>query len=162
MLDANSWAGRMRWAGPYLQAELLVFDGKRTFGFAINGDTEWPVVPGKGQYQLFAKTSWDDTAWATPMPMRVGAMTLAADRLYLAGVPDAVDGKDYWGAVEGRKGAELWVLSAADGRKLHELKLDSPPVFDGMAVAYGRLYLSTKDGTVRCLGESRDRSAGTP
>jgi hypothetical protein len=142
----------MRWAGPFLQAEMLVFDGKRTFGFAIKGDTEWPVVPGKGQYELSAKTSWDDTAWATPMPMRVGAMTLAADRLYLAGVPDAVDAKDYWAAIEGRKGAELWTLSAADGRKLHELKLDSPPVFDGMAAAGGRLYLSTQGGKVLCLG----------
>ena len=52
----------------------------------------------------------------------------------------------------GVQGGLLWVLSATDGKKLAECRLDAPPVFDGLAVARGRLYASTTDGKVRCLG----------
>ena len=54
---------------------------------------------------------------------------------------------------DGRRGAVLWVVSKSDGRKLAEYKLDSPPVFDGMAAAAGQLYLSTLDGSVTCMGQ---------
>ena len=33
-------------------------------------------------------------------------------------------------------------------------KLDSPPVWDGMAVAAGRLYISTRNGEIVCMGEN--------
>jgi hypothetical protein len=33
------------------------------------------------------------------------------------------------------------------------LKLDSPVIHDGLACAYGMLYVSTKDGKLRCLGD---------
>ena len=46
----------------------------------------------------------------------------------------------------------LVAYSAADGKKLSELKLESPPVFDGLAAASGRLYLSCLDGRLRCFG----------
>ena len=62
------------------------------------------------------------------------------------------DPKDPLGAFEGRKGALLWVISASDGRKLAEYNLESGPVWDGMAAAGGRLYLSMKNGRVLCLG----------
>ena len=42
--------------------------------------------------------------------------------------------------------------SRADGRKLAEHRLASAPVYDGMAAARGRLYLSTADGRVVCFG----------
>ena len=47
-------------------------------------------------------------------------------------------------------GGLLWAVSTANGEKLAELKLDSPPVWDSMAVADGRLYLSLKDSRVVC------------
>ena len=153
MLDANSWAGRMEWRGPFLSADMLVFDSKSTYGFATKGNTEWPVIPGRGQYQLFAKTSWEDTQWAQKMPLRAVAMVLAADALLVAGTPDAPGEKDYWAAFEGREGAEIRTLSAADGRELSRIHLDAAPEFDGMAAAHGRLYVSTRDGRLRCYGQ---------
>ena len=41
--------------------------------------------------------------------------------------------------------------SAEDGTKLAEWKITSPTVFDGMAAADGRLYLSLQDGSVVCF-----------
>ena len=40
-----------------------------------------------------------------------------------------------------------------DGKTLATHKLASLPVFDGMAAAGGRLYVSTTDGRLRCLGK---------
>jgi hypothetical protein len=43
-------------------------------------------------------------------------------------------------------------VSAADGKTLADVRLAAPPVWDGAAAADGRLYLSTTDGKVVCLG----------
>jgi outer membrane protein assembly factor BamB len=63
-------------------------------------------------------------------------------------------------------GGGLAVYAAADGRKAGEGKLPGPPVADGLAVAYGRLYASLEDGSVVCLGASGGTSpslaAGPP
>jgi hypothetical protein len=44
-------------------------------------------------------------------------------------------------------------VSADDGRMLGQWTLDAPPVFDGMAAAAGRLYLTTESGHVICFAE---------
>jgi len=90
--------------------------------------------------------------WTLWVPVRVRAMTLADKTLFAAGPPDVLDPNDPLAAFEGRKGALLWAVSAEDGTKLAEYKLDSPPVFDGMISANGRLYISMTNGKVRCFG----------
>jgi hypothetical protein len=91
----------------------------------------------------------------------VRAMAVASDRIVAAGVPDAgnksekllaFDNQDE--AVEafrGGKGGILWVVSAKDGAKLSERKLEASPVNDGMAAAQGRVYLSLRNGKLICL-----------
>ena len=76
----------------------------------------------------------------------------AGNALFAAGPPDACDADDPTAALEGRKGAVLLAVSAADGKTLAERKLDVPPVFDGLIAAAGRLFLCTTDGQVVCLG----------
>jgi hypothetical protein len=66
-------------------------------------------------------------------------------------VPDVADSGDPLAALEGRKGAQLEAYSAADGRKLAEYQLTSPPVFDGLIAAGGCLYWSTACGKVVCM-----------
>ncbi|MFB0552578.1 MAG: PQQ-binding-like beta-propeller repeat protein [Phycisphaerae bacterium] len=58
-------------------------------------------------------------------------------------------------ALEGQSGALLLAMSASDGKKLAEYKLDSPPVFDGMAAANNRLYLATKNGKIMCFAGNK-------
>ena len=53
---------------------------------------------------------------------------------------------DPYASFEGRAGASLWVVSAADGRKMAEYPLDALPAFDGLIAAKGRLYLTTSTG----------------
>jgi hypothetical protein len=80
-------------------------------------------------------------------------MVLAGDNLFLAGVPDVIPKDTPYAALDGRMGALLWAVSAADGRSLSEMKLTSPPVFDGTIAAGGRLYVSRVDGSLICLAE---------
>jgi len=47
-------------------------------------------------------------------------------------------------------GSLLLAVSAKDGAKLAEYKLDALPVFDTITAANGRLYFATTDGKVRC------------
>ncbi|MFQ6130499.1 MAG: PQQ-binding-like beta-propeller repeat protein [Armatimonadota bacterium] len=109
--------------------------------------------------------------WAQATPFYVRAMVLAGDTLFIAGPPDLIDEEEVFtshgeretaaklreqaAALEGRKGALLWAVSAADGAKLAEYDLEAPPVWDGMAAANGRLYLSTVDGEVLCMAAER-------
>ena len=78
-------------------------------------------------------------------------LLLAGDRLFAAGPPDVVEQGDPYAAFEGRKGAVLQVFSAADGALLEAHPLASPPVFDGMSAARGRLYLSAKGARIVCF-----------
>ena len=90
--------------------------------------------------------------WKEWYPVRIRAMVKTGDRLFVAGPPDVLEKEDPLAAFEGRRGAVLCAASAVDGKKLHELKLDTPPVFDGLIAANGRLFISLKDGSVMSLG----------
>jgi len=88
--------------------------------------------------------------WSVQIPLRARAVVLAGKNLFVAGPPDVIDEDDPLGAFEGRGGGLLWAVSTADGKKLAEYPLESPPVFDGLIAAGGRLYLTTTDGRLSC------------
>ena len=67
----------------------------------------------------------------------VAAMVLAGDTIFTVGVEGG-----------------LLALSAKDGGVL--ASHDAPaPIWDGMAAAYGRLFLATAEGDVVCMGSAR-------
>ena len=78
-------------------------------------------------------------------------MLKSGDYLFMAAMPVEIPQDDPHAAYEDRKGGMIWVASAQDGSKVAEYELASPVVWDGMAAAYGRLYISMKDGSVLCL-----------
>ena len=83
-------------------------------------------------------------------------MLRSGTMLLVGGMPlpaDPSDPADLAAAYAGEKGGLLWAASAADGTALAEVRLASPPVFDGMAIAAGRLYVATTDGKLVCLGK---------
>jgi hypothetical protein len=161
----DSWFNRTGWAIGPVRGQILAFDQTAVYGVAAYGSSNRSgfFFPGKG-YSLFAAVPGRTVAdrrtkrkgpaerWRVRVPIRVRGMVVARDHLVIAGSPDSVPDDDPWAAFEGRKGGVLWIVSAADGRRLAEHKLDSPPVFDGLAVAGHRLYMSTTDGKVVCLG----------
>ncbi len=106
--------------------------------------------------------------WTGSPPFLARGLVLAGGTLYAAGPPDLLDEEQVYdkpvdaaaraaldataAAWAGRKGALLWPVPAADGRKLSELRLDSVPVFDGLIAANGKLFAATTGGKILCLG----------
>ncbi len=97
--------------------------------------------------------------WQKRIPMTGEAIVCAGDTLCVAGRPAYFPPdhpvEKYRMSYEGKSGGMLRLHAASDGGLLTEYRLTAPPVWDGMAAAGGRLYLSTKDGRVICMGTSR-------
>ena len=140
---------------------LLVHDDRSFYGIRMFDsmkllNAQNYFVPGKKGYLLFAtEIGQEKYAWSCRVPIRATAMAVGAAALAIAGPPDVVDPADPLGAFEARKGGVLRMVSKSTGEKIAECKLDSPPVFQGMAAAGGQLFLSLKNGTVVCVGRPR-------
>ena len=106
--------------------------------------------------------------WRLDQPaMQIRAMVAARDVLVAAGHLDSIDERRAFRladdkdvqerlrrqaeAIAGKHGGRLWIVSKADGAPIARYRLDSPPVFDGMAAVDGRLVVCTLDGNVLCL-----------
>jgi outer membrane protein assembly factor BamB len=98
--------------------------------------------------------------WSQPQELIVRALALAGDRLVVAGPVDVGEKAagelayenetDALAALAGRKGSYLHIVSAADGQSRSAQELPAPPVFDGLSVARGKIYVSLKNGDVAC------------
>jgi outer membrane protein assembly factor BamB len=113
--------------------------------------------------------------WTLDQPAVITrAMAVAGDTLFIAGPPDFIDERHAFyspdhpevqaklrrqaEALAGRHGGQLWVMAKADGKLLGRYALNTIPVFDGLAVAEGRLYLTTVNGRVLCFGKTGTRT----
>jgi hypothetical protein len=160
---ANAAGGRngTRLAVPY--GLLLAFDDQTVWGVRRTRDYKYiffaeenrpfsadePPLPDFRPLGGKKAPAW---TWSADLGMRPRAMLLAGEIVFLGGMPTAADPAELSAAYEGREGGLLWAMSAGDGSKLAEYELQTPPVWDGMAAAGGRLYFSTYDGRVRCMG----------
>ena len=77
-------------------------------------------------------------------------MALAGDILLLAGSPDIIDPDDPLLYSEWRGKGQLLLFSARAGEKLAEVDLKAPPVWDGIALSNGKLFLTLSNGSVEC------------
>jgi hypothetical protein len=146
---------------------------------AANKTQEGPSSRGGHGYgivfdrKLYGKSPLDEISaidfnWRQKEPpLQATAMVLADKTLFVAGPRDVVNEEEVFSnpfddqvtakaaeqvaALRGNGGALLHAVSTEDGKKLKEIKLDSCPVFDGMAAAKGRLFVSMMDGKVVCF-----------
>ena len=102
------------------------------------------ITPGSNSYTLFAVDNKDRKGiWSKKVPVRMRAMVKTAEKVFVAGPPDALK----------PEGARLLAFSASDGTELSGQQLRSPPVRDGLIAFNGCLYISLQDGTLLCLGK---------
>lgn len=113
------------------------------------------------------------TRWSVEGPVRARAMVKAGDTVFVCGPADIVNERQFADRkpnqletlrrqaelFTGNEGSVLWAMAASDGAKIGETPLDVLPVFDGMIAGGGKLFLSTVDGKVVCLGGSASAAA---
>ena len=149
---------------------MLTYDANTVWG------VRRPGRDGGGGYSLFAQgntpfspdqkhlpdfrpqknTTTPPMKWSVRIPLRPRAILRAGDMIFLAGMSDTPISGDPHATFEGRAGGLLRTVSAADGKALAQRKLASPPVWDGLAAAGGRMVMVTMDGHVICM--DRDES----
>jgi len=110
-------------------------------------------TPAFGLDKMIGYTRAELPQWAKFVPIRIRAMVKAGPTLFIAGPPDELDPADPYAAFEGRRGAVLAAVAAADGAELAKLTLDAPPVFDGLIAAGGQLYATLENGTLASFGQ---------
>jgi len=146
---------------------LMVYDDRAVWGVKRKGDSN-------GQYSLFQKANTpfveeeeslpdfrkippeqaQACVWIKDLPVRTKAMLKSGEYLFMGVMPVDIPQNDPHAAYEGRRGGMVWVVDARDGSKVAEYKLDSPAIWDGMAAANGRLYVSMMDGSILCLASN--------
>ncbi|MHC4118171.1 MAG: outer membrane protein assembly factor BamB family protein [Planctomycetota bacterium] len=167
---ASGWAvaGRHRPSG-----RILVHDGPVVYGYDFSdGQGVHTGGPGKNRHRLFCadkkivkvnrklknnnaavtKYMTPDkvvTHWSRSIELCGRAMIKAGDALFVAGPEPAEE--IYFD--DQNAPSVLAVYDAGSGRTLSKQKIDCQPVFDGMAAAGGRIYISLVWGEVVCLGD---------
>jgi outer membrane protein assembly factor BamB len=92
------------------------------------------------QKRTTAQSNAAGVSWKTDLSKNARAILHAGDTV-------VVGGRD-------AEGGFLQTFSAQDGAARHETRLEASPVWDGLAVAAGRLYVPLDNGTLVCLGEN--------
>jgi outer membrane protein assembly factor BamB len=120
------------------RGQLLAFSRGETFGYKWTEDGSSKTLPS----MLFASGK---NRWSVELPDtgQIEALIITRDALFAAGPRDRLNRK--------QKGGVLLSVSKTQGRSLGEIPLPAPAVFDGLAAAYGRLYVATEDGKLLCF-----------
>jgi len=126
--------GKTVYRREFTEEEVKQFSTRWMTGWAAGQASRQGEMPWRS-YRLAEKAKWKVDVLDATSSDQIEALTMAGNRLYLAG-----------------SSGGLRVHSAADGRVLDQCELTTP-IWDGLAVAGGRLYVSTTDGRVLCLGK---------
>jgi len=158
--DKGSWGARL--SVPY--GLMLSYDpqyvwgvkrpGRQGGGYILFAQENTPFSPDDKHLPDFRpqnNTTTPPQKWSMQLPLRPRAMLRAGDMLFLAGVPAEPTPGDPHATFEGRAGGMLHTASTGEGKPLAYRKLKSPPVWDGLAAAGGRMYMVAMDGSVTCM-----------
>ena len=140
--------------------------GKGKVGAAL-----WFKGTGAGAKGGKASGSFVKHTWDRFVPIVARSMALVGKTVLVSGAPDTIDEeyaferlaakdpailnelKEQDEALDGKRGAKMWAVNVETGEQSGGLDLTSPPVWDGITVAQGRVYVSTMDGRLQCFGK---------
>ena len=111
------------------------FETKWMTGWAASGLSREGKMPWRS-HRLAEKAAWQtDVFGEKTNDPSISAVALAGDRLFVAG-----------------SNGDVRVVATSDGQQIAKQTLPAP-LWDGMAIAHGRLYYATQDGRLLCLGK---------
>ncbi|MCA8997398.1 MAG: PQQ-binding-like beta-propeller repeat protein, partial [Planctomycetaceae bacterium] len=140
-----------------------VVDGKFGKAFRFTGQPR-----GRRGNNAQKKQSYVEHTWTSDIPIYVRAMVLANRRLFLVGPEDVINEEETFDQLSredksvepllakqdeilnGHEGAWILSVDSDTGETSGKLKIDALPVWDGLAAANKKLFLTTLDGKIRC------------
>jgi outer membrane protein assembly factor BamB len=165
----ENWFNRVSWeVGPIGKSQLLVFTDKRAYGVKAylgkglaksfqHGNNGHGLWAGELNLNLLSNSDSKEKGkelWSENVPVRFNALAAAGEILFAAGAIDTINPADPLAPFEGRADSKLWAVDGKDGRKLSEYHLEGTPVYDGMAVTEGRVFVAMKTGKVICFAST--------
>jgi outer membrane protein assembly factor BamB len=126
-------------------AEIFAWDTQTVFGYESKSRSYFAMAYTNCMANVTNKLTAKDYLWKVTLPAdhQAEAMALGENGLVLAG--RIVQPKTQ--AVTGF----LWTTARDNGQKNSEYPLDTAPVYDGLALTAGRVYLTLQNGKVACF-----------
>lgn len=169
----SGWSGYYQAGKKAPSGRILCYDDEALYGFGRMVEYyKWSTLY---EYYLYQRGYDNSEAWGVKIPILVRAMLLSGDKLYISGpeeiLKQARDSKNLHlvdtkklaveqdEAFHGKRGAMLLEVDRRNGAILGGYELPTNPVFDGMASAYGKMFVSMSDGSVLCLGSAESGPA---
>ena len=118
-----------------------------------------------------SKGSFVQNNWTAFSPQFARGMAMSGNSIVVAGPADMVDEEyafealtrkdksvmellvEQDAALDGKRGAEMVFVDRNDGSQTGRIHLDAPPVWDGMIVAQGAIFVATTDGKIQRFGK---------
>jgi hypothetical protein len=141
----------MKWS-EFQKGRLMLHEGlfeierDRYTIFARKRDT------GDGQTSRSSGRLTNNALWAQEVPVRVEAMSLSGDTVFVAGPPmsgNESSNPDFvLRTLNGQEGGVLMKLNGKDGVASEICKLPSAPVWDGIAISNDGVFVALRDGKI--------------
>jgi len=158
---AYSWiVDSGRWGGHAAQFGLMMaYDDEniwivRRKGYTLAKKPNTPFSDEEESLNDFApgtnRPADREAVWKMSLGVRPRALIKAGDNLFLGTIPSTVGADDPHAAYEGRVNGMITVVSDKNGQKVGEHRLAAPVVWDGMAAADEKLFVSLENGNVEC------------
>jgi outer membrane protein assembly factor BamB len=128
-----------------------------------------PLVAGGAA----GKGTFVENKWSNKVPIVTRAMAMAGNSLFVSGPKDMIDEEyaferltqkdpaiqaelaEQDAALDGKRGALMWLVSPKTGEFRTSVNLQSPPVWDGMTIAQGSLFVASVDGKITRYGGAK-------
>ncbi len=108
--------------------------------------------------------------WTRYVPVVTRAMAMSGNNVFVAGPPNFINEEYAFerltqkdtaiqeelanqdASLNGERGGTMYMVNTETGEVAGDFKLDRPPVWDGMSIAHGCIFVATTDGRVQCYG----------
>ena len=132
--------------------DIMISDGQETYGIAgfQSSHNHAYFDPRTSSYKL------SGNGLEVKLPINGRGLAKAGDVIFATGQPMKFKEStwlNYENAYTGKLGGKLMAISAKDGQVLSTVDLEADPVWDSIALAGGKLYISLEDGTIQCMGK---------
>jgi hypothetical protein len=154
--------GREALDNDFRAAPALGYYGRRDIHLycgAISPPHDSPAKK-RGKGKAAAKLNY---IWSNACDLHVRAMALADDKIVVAGTSDILSTESMTreriaqqaSLLESNDEQYFRIHSKQDGSKLAEYRLDAKPVFDGMAIAHGCVFIATDADELVCYAPGK-------